>query len=245
MYEPRKYRELMEGGRFFSHNVIVEETDLWIGLGKSRADSKKINELEKFIINLRKEIKDYILDFPSFYKSHKPLDIHPSDSESIRQMKKAAILANTGPMASVAGLFAWKVLTYLEQFYPDEEIIVENGGDIYIKVENNIVINPFPAQNKFFSGLGLNLDANENYLSICSSSGLFGHSFSYGKADLVTVISKNACLADAWATSIANKIKTVDDVDKVCRDLPAGILAVLAIKDDRMGYKGPFKFVRT
>lgn len=244
MYEPRKYRDLMEGSRFFSFNIIVEETDLWIGLGNSNLNDGEKEIIRKYIIQLRKELEEYIQCYPSFQESHSPVETLKSDPESILMMKKAAILAGTGPMATVAGFFAEKVLRYLDGIFPQDEIIVENGGDLYLKIENSMIINPFPAQNNLFSNLGLIVDAGERYLSICSSSGVFGHSFSYGKADLVTVISKDACLADAWATSLANKIKNVEDVEKVCQELPAGVMAVLGIKDDRMGYKGPYKFVR-
>jgi ApbE superfamily uncharacterized protein (UPF0280 family) len=244
-YEPRKYRELMGRGRFSSFTVVIEETDLWIGLGKSVLDFEKRNVLEKFIKSLRSELKEYSLAYPEFYKSHEPLQILEKDSENIILMKRAASEAGTGPMAAVAGFFAMKCLELLEDFFSDEEIIVENGGDLYFKLEKGIIINPFQVQNKNFTNLALEIDSPEKYLSVCSSSGVFGHSFSYGKADLVTVISKDACLADAWATSLANRIQVSEDIESICRELPRGITAVLAIKDEMLGYKGPYSFVRS
>lgn len=243
MYEPRKYRDLMADGRFRPSHVAVGETDLWIGLDRSVMAEETKNKLAGFIKSLRKEIKDYIFQFPLFYESHTPVPVLEDDPESIKLMKEAGILAGTGPMAAIAGLVAMRSLEYLESFYPKDEIIIENGGDIYLKIREEMVLNPLPVSNRHFKDLAIKIPAADPYLSVCSSSGQFGHSFSYGEADLVTAFSKDACIADTWATAIANKVRNKEDIERLCRDLPEGLKAILLIKDDRLGYRGPYKFV--
>jgi hypothetical protein len=81
-------------------------------------------------------------------------------------------------------------------------------------------------------------------LGVASSSGKFGHSFSYGKADLVTVISEDPCLADAFATAIANKIHSKEDAEKMVNEVPKGVIALFCVMDNRLYYKGPFEFVQ-
>jgi ApbE superfamily uncharacterized protein (UPF0280 family) len=44
-------------------------------------------------------------------------------------------------------------------------------------------------------------------MGICSSSGAFGHSLSFGKADIVTIISENVITADLFATGVCNKLR--------------------------------------
>ncbi|MBE0653473.1 MAG: UPF0280 family protein [Bacteroidales bacterium] len=243
MYEPRLYREQMEKGRFNSIRIAEGETDLWIGVNPGFPNEKVRLELNQFIIELRSVLEEYINSFPEFLHSHNPMDILDGDPELIRKMKTAGIASGTGPMASVAGTFAMFAGKYLQQIMPCHEFIVENGGDIFMKIEEEICISPFIQENELFKNMVLKITPGENYLSVCSSSGTFGHSFSYGKADLVTVISPDASLADAWATSLANRIQDKEDVGKVAAILPENIFAVLAVKDDKMAYRGRYSFL--
>ena len=242
MYEPRLYRNGMGKGRFRSFRIAIAETDLWIGMNPDLPGEKEKQKLKKYITDLRRQLEEYIALYPAFLESHIPLNVLHSDPEFIRKMKLAGIASSTGPMAAVAGAFAMLAGKFLEQIFPCREFIIENGGDIFMKIEEEIRIQPFIKGQEVFHGLALKITAEEKYLSVCSSSGTFGHSFSYGKADLVTVISQDAMLADAWATSLANQIHIKEDVQRVTEVLPENIQAVLAVKDNKMGYKGPFLF---
>ncbi len=244
MYEPRTYRRQMENGRFSSFTLREEETDLWIGVN----DQTNFNEIRKSaktcVSDLRKVLKDYIDVNPDFLSSHKALAFDDNEPAIIKEMKIAAIGANTGPMAAVAGITAMNTLINLDEKFNIGEIVIENGGDIAIKIEDPIVVDPFAGKNKYFGNLGIEISNFKEKLAICSSSGIFGHSLSYGKADLVVTVSRNAALADAWATSLANDIQIKRDVEKVTRILPSEIIAVMAVKDDKMAYRGPFSLVR-
>lgn len=239
-FELRKYREKMGGGRFQPLLVRVDESDLWLGISNCRNPGIFKEKIINFVYELRRSIQNYIDNNPDFKDSHIPLPVSDEDDKSIKEMKLAAIAANTGPMAAIAGHIAACTLKYMESLFPESEIIVENGGDVFMKIYEDIVISPFAGNNQCFSEFGFCIDSGYKYLSICASSGRFGHSFSYGKADLVAVFSKNACLADAFATSLANKIQNRDDVDKIAETLPENILGILAVKEDKMAYNGPF-----
>lgn len=244
MYEPRTYRRQMENGRFTGFTLRDGETDLWIGI----SDQTNLKEIRRSAINcvsdLRKVLKNYVDDNPDFLRSHKPLALDDNEPTIIKEMKIAAMEANTGPMAAVAGIIAMNTLKNLDEKFNIGEIIIENGGDIAIKIENQIVVDPFAGKNKYFKNLGIEISNFKEKLAICSSSGIFGHSLSYGKADLVVAISRDAALADAWATSIANDIQIKEDVEKVTRILPSEIISVMAVKDDKMAYRGSFSMVR-
>jgi hypothetical protein len=77
-------------------------------------------------------------------------------------------------------------------------------------------------------------------MGICTSSGMFGHSFSFGKADAAVVLSENTALADAAATRFCNEIKTKNDINKTIElsQSIAGLEGVLLIKDDVLGVLG-------
>ncbi len=243
MYEPRVYRYAMQNGRFHFFTLQLEETDLWIGTGR------EINHiaqecLREYIKSLREQLKSYISLHNDFAVSHQPLKINDKDPEIIKMMKSSAISAGTGPMASVAGMVAQNTGLKIGEMFPGMEIIVENGGDIYMNIQDNIMINLFPAKNLYFRDLSMIITPLHEHLSVCSSSGIFGHSYSYGKADLVSVFAEDTCLADAWATSLANKVQDEEDVEKIITKIPGDLIGVLAVKNKKTAYKGPYRFVK-
>jgi ApbE superfamily uncharacterized protein (UPF0280 family) len=123
------------------------------------------------------------------------------------------------------------------------ELIIENGGDIFLSIKKDLILSVEAGDNKKFSSLGLNIPVAPGPLGICTSSGICGHSYSMGKADSVCVVSKSTCLADAWSTSIANKIITEEDVEKVLKNYDKDLLSVVAIKNDKIGISGIIELV--
>ncbi len=144
-------------------------------------------------------------------------------------------------MASVAGAMAEFVGSDLLPFSP--EIIVENGGDIYLKSLKERVVGIYAGKSPLTGRIGLVVRAEDTPLGICTSSGTVGHSLSYGRADAVVVLAKSATLADAAATAIGNLIVQSDDIPKgieFARGIN-GLSGVLIIKDDNLGLWGGVK----
>ena len=166
----------------------------------------------KLLTQIRGNIKKYIQIHPEFSESFSPITINRNAPAIIKQMSKASHSANVGPMAAVAGAIAEELGKGLSKY--TAELIIENGGDIFIKVKRQIVIGLWCYNNEIKNNLGILLDKKRGQYSICTSSGTLGHSFSYGKADATTVIAKNAALADAWATRLGNEIKSQKDIKK-------------------------------
>jgi hypothetical protein len=87
-----------------------------------------------------------------------------------------------------------------------DEIIVENGGDIYLKSNKPRHVLIYAGRSKLSEKLAIKLPISNKPYGICTSSGTVGHSFSFGKADAVVIVSHSPTLSDAWATKVANKI---------------------------------------
>lgn len=125
------------------------------------------------------------------------------------------------PMAAVAGAFADEVARFLAD-RGATRVIVNNGGDIALHLAPGESINV---------GLKSSLTGNRctHLFSIdgasgcrgIATSGLGGRGFTMGIASAVTVLAEKGALADACATSIANKTN-VDDPD--VKRLPAILL---------------------
>jgi len=121
---------------------------------------------------------------------------------------------------------------------------VENGGDIFIKSNKVRKVSIFAGSSPFSQRIILKIEAKENYIGICTSSGMVGPSLSFGKADAVTVISDSVLLADAAATAVGNIVKTQKDVKQglIYAQKIQGVKGVVIIKDDKIGLWGDINF---
>lgn len=238
--EPRTYRHWVEGKDLAAFTVTVGETDLYI-----RAAGNLQRKARRLTLKYREQLESYIARHPDFQISLEPLPVPHTAPEIVLKMIEAGQAAGVGPMAAVAGAVAEYVGTGLLEFSP--EVIVENGGDIFISSRSKRVIGIYAGASPLTGQLGLEIAAEETPLGICTSSGTVGHSLSYGKADAVVVLAPSTALADAAATAIGNRVKTEDDIDTAIessREI-AGLKGVVIIKDERIGIRGDIRLCRT
>ena len=194
MYQPRTYRHWVKDKGLVSFNVAVKETDLYV-----RALSNLKSKTRKLVLKYRDLLERYIERHPVFLTSLEPLPLSDDAPLMVKAMLAAASKAGVGPMASVAGAITEFVGNELANFSP--EVIIENGGDIYLKSLEKRVIGIYAGKSPLTGQIGLEINGEDTPLGICTSSGTVGHSLSYGKADAVVVLSPSATLADAAATA--------------------------------------------
>lgn len=183
-------------------------------------------------------LENHISEFPEFGTSLKALAAPAKCHDFIMNMYKAAASAGVGPMAAVAGTFSFESSRpFLSEA---DEIIVENGGDIFLKLSTPIVLGIYAGDSPLSGKLGMEILPEDTPLAVCSSSGKMGHSLSLGNCDLATVISENAALADCAATKAANLVKTEEDLEPAAEEIISipGIRAVMLIKNDKTALAG-------
>ena len=240
MYEPRTYRHWIKDQDLISFNIVINETDLYI-----RASTNLREKAHKLVSKYRGALEGYIKQHPQFLTSLEPIAVGEHAPPIIKEMAKATERVGVGPMASVAGAVAEFVGNDLLAFSP--EIIVENGGDIYLKSSRKRIIGIYAAKSPLTGKIGLEINAQDTPLGICTSSGTVGHSLSYGKADAVIAISKSATLADAAATAIGNLIVQPADIPdgiELAKSIK-GLKGVIIIEGDKMGLWGEVKISPT
>jgi len=239
----RRYRSLHTTGNLRYFNVQVKDSDLAIGVNSDSYTDSLIPLCRKELVKLRSELEDYIVRQPEFKLSFVPIVLLPEAPKIAVQMAEAAWKAGTGPMAAVAGAFAQVIGERLHERVND--VIVENGGDIYINSSRERTVAIYAGKSKFSYKIGLILSAEETPLGICTSSGTVGPSISYGKADAIVVKSNSAALADAVATQAGNLVKTEDDLVKAIKYAGNidGIKGIIAIKSDKMAVWGEMEIV--
>lgn len=237
-YEPRTYRHRLLDDDFVSFQVQVKETDLWIKARKDLAD-----EARDLIIRYRYQIEQYISLHPEFFHSLTPLPEDPWAPPIIQAMLQAAQEAGVGPMAAVAGAIAEFIGKDLLRKSP--EVIVENGGDLFLSTRQAIKVGIFAGRSPFSFRLALQIPSRKEGWGLCTSSGTVGPSLSLGIADAVCVLSPSASLADAAATAIGNWVKTPGDIlegierAQTIRDLSG----VLIICGEKLGVWGEMELI--
>ncbi|WP_456432360.1 UPF0280 family protein [Thermosulfuriphilus sp.] len=231
----RFYRGWIQRPDLVSFRVIVKETDLFI-----LAERELTSQITGVVIRLRGQIEAYIRENPVFLKTLLPLPEDPLAPPVVRNMLKAAQAAGVGPMAAVAGAIAEAVAREAIEEGWTQEILVENGGDCFLNGRREAVVAIYAGSSPFTGRLGLRIPADLMPLSVCTSSGRIGHSLSLGQAEAVTVLAKEAALADAAATAIGNLVRKTADIPKILEEslnIP-GLLGVVVIVGDRIGARG-------
>ncbi|MCD6585299.1 MAG: UPF0280 family protein [Desulfobacteraceae bacterium] len=238
MYEKRTYRDLINVGDLVAFGVSVKETDLWIC-----ADQVLESQAKEHVFKIRGYIESYIQSYPGFLKTLVPWVVDDLSPLIVREMAEAGIRASVGPMAAVAGAVAESVGKAL--LVVSNEIIVENGGDIFIKLNRPFTYSVFAGKSPLSMRFGIRLDSGGTPVAVCTSSATIGHSFSAGKADAVCVVSHSCAAADAAATSICNQVTSEKEIQRAI-DFGKridGVSAIVVIAGEKMGIWGNAEIV--
>lgn len=236
----RTYRSLVTSNdRLQTFRVAVKETDLLI-----RAESPLVKEARDLILKHRLPLERYARDHPAFIRSFAPLADDRLAPAIVQAMIQAGRKAGVGPMAAVAGAVAERVGKDLLNY--SREVIVENGGDVFIRSYSPVNVAIFAGPSPLTYKIGVRIRCKDAPLAVCTSSGTVGHSVSFGKADAVVVISGSTPLADAAATSIANAVskKSAVGVGIEKGKKIDGVLGIVVIVDDKLGLWGEVDLVK-
>lgn len=222
-YMKRFYRDWTRAKELYPTHIVAKETDLLIFTNKPL----KSGFAEERIRAYRWDIENYINRDHRFLTALKPIPVEMNASPIVKDMAEQSKKANVGPMSTVAGAIAESLGNdLLKAGYKD--VIVENGGDIFLKTRKTRKVGVYVGRSKLWSKLQLEIKPKNTPLGICTSSGTLGHSLSFGCADSVVIISKSASLADAVATATANRINSKDDLQRAL-DFARSVKGVLGV----------------
>jgi len=240
-YQKRTYRHNINAQGLVSSHVSFKETDLYI-MASREVEQQALDLVHQY----RNQLENYIAGRSEFLTSLVPIDSDPLAPPIAKQMLQAANSADVGPMAAVAGAIAEYVGFGLLD-YGIDEIIVENGGDIFIKRNKECISSIFAGQSPLNQKTGIRIPAGQMPVGVCTSSGTVGHSLSLGMADSVTVLAPSAALADAAATRLGNEVSgagkdKINDVLAVAQTIP-GLFGVVIISGKHLGAWGEVDLV--
>jgi ApbE superfamily uncharacterized protein (UPF0280 family) len=236
--EPRFYRHWIKDSDLVSFEVAVKQTDLFI---RSRRNLR--NKTLDSVLKHRGSLEAYIEHYPLFLTTLDPYQAEAEAPAIVKEMARVSQLTGVGPMAAVAGAIAEAVGRDLLAFSP--EVIVENGGDIFLKISKKRLVGIYAGQSAFTKKIALEIMPQETPLGICTSSGTVGHSLSLGGADAVIALASSAALADAAATALGNIVKEADDIPEAIDKAQSveGLRSVVIIVGDKIGVWGKVRIV--
>lgn len=149
-----------------------------------------------------------VTELPYLRRALRPDAALPSGPVA-RRMTRAALACAGGqfvtPMIAVAGAVADEVLATICDAVPLTRAYVNNGGDISVHLKNGAgfsvaMANP---RGQVLGTVRFNADSR---IGGIATSGTAGRSLSFGIAESVTVLARDAATADAAATLISNAV---------------------------------------
>lgn len=236
-YQKRTYRQLVRSG-LATAQVTVQETDLSI-----HADCISVEEVKEALFAQRGYLEAYIRNHPQFVDSMSPLKDDPLAPLIVRRMIRAGRTAGVGPMAAVAGAISEQV--GLQLCRTNDQVIVENGGDIFFKITKPITVAIYAGPSPLSLKVGLRLAPDETIQAVCTSSASVGHSISHGQADAVCILGDECALADAVATATGNRVGNAGDISTAIQwaRRVEGVKGILIIVGDKLGAWGQVALV--
>jgi len=234
----RTYRNFTGIDDLVQFNVVVEETDLQIYA--SRPLQKITRDL---ILKHRGFIEKYIAIYPEFLKTFVPWHLDDFAPQIVGKMIDAGRKAGVGPMAAVAGAVAEFVGMDLLSY--TDEVVVENGGDIFFKTNRLLSVGVYAAGSPLSLKMGLRIDSRDKPVGVCTSSGTVGHSLSFGKADAVCIVSDSCPLADAAATAVGNRVREKKEIQDAIDfgKMIEGVMGIVVIIGENAGFWGDVEVI--
>lgn len=227
----QNYRVLAQSKDLYCFRLHLGQSDLMV------ACDRDLRELAARSLRAhRRSLEQYITQNPFFGRALVPLAQDPQAPPIIQAMLEAAAATGVGPMAAVAGAIAQFVGHDLLPH--SRELIIENGGDLFVASQQRRELAVL-AEESYLQCLTFSLEPNGSPRGVCTSSGVLGHSLSFGKADAVTVIAPSAILADAAATAICNMVQSSADIPAaLAQGQRLGAQGVIVLTRDHLGAWG-------
>ena len=238
MNQERTYRNLVNTEKLLAFRVVVQETDLLV-----HAEKELENETRDLVLEHRGYVESYIKSHPEFAAAMTPWRLDGPTPMIIADMVRASENAGVGPMAAIAGAVAEH--TGLGLLRLTDRVIVENGGDVFIKTDVPLTVAIFAGDSPLSLRIGIRLSGRPAPQAVCTSSGTIGHSLSLGRSDAVCVVADSCTMADAAATAIGNLVRSSADIEEAIAKgkVIENIRGIIIIVGEKIGIWGDLELV--
>jgi uncharacterized protein len=192
IYERKNYRNKIPLAQSVSFDVEVRETNLHI-----QAHGDLSAKAKDSVFRYRYQIEEYLRQHPAFRETSVPIQIYASAPEIVRYTDLSSRCTGVAPMSCLGGAIADFVGRDLSA--DSANIIVSSGGDSFIKSVYPLEVRIYAEGSPIHDHLILALPAYKSCFGI--STYVPGKGF-----HSVTVISRSACWASAFAADIGMRL---------------------------------------
>lgn len=169
-YIDRTYRKHFRQARWSYFTIAYKETDLCIGVDRGSWQPEIPVCAERFGPGITDGYGPLDRFTPGLCPALTPFQASGDAPGIFKEMSRVTQTSGIGPMSAVAGAVALKVGENLKKRFGIKEVIVENGGDIYADLCQDMDISVFAGSSPLSEKVGLHIEAAYAPLGICTSS---------------------------------------------------------------------------
>lgn len=199
-------KQLQDNRIFINYGPIQMAIDTYTN-GERNIDIA--NKVAEYVVSHFEEVVSFIPNLKDMKFFKEPSNEYPTVMNKMIIAVEKVEDNHLNTLAAVAGSFSEVALEKALELGA-HRVIINNGGDIALKdiLDNAIKVGiPINKTNKI---LTVDIDESTDITGVCTS-GLGGRSFTKGIATSVVVMAKQASIADACATHLANMVNVEDD----------------------------------
>jgi uncharacterized protein len=201
IYERKNYRNRTSFAQAVSFEVEVRETKLYI-----QAESDLSARAKDSVFRYRYQIEEYLRQHPAFRETTSPIQIFAVAPEIVRYTDLSSRVTGVAPMTCISGAIADFVGRDLGS--ETTNIIVASGGDAYVRCSFPLEVHLYAEGSPLHEKLVLMLPAFKRPVGI--STYVPGRGI-----HAVTVISRSACWASAFARDMGERLLKGDRLGAV------------------------------
>lgn len=201
IYERKNYRNRISFAQAVSFEVEVRETKLQI-----QAESDLGARAKDSVFRYRYQIEEYLRQHPAFRETTSPIQIFAVAPEIVRYTDLSSRVTGVAPMTCISGAIADFVGRDLGN--ETNNIIVSSGGDAYVRCSFPLEIYLYAEGSPLHEKLVVRLPALKFPVGI--STYVPGRGI-----HAVTVISRSACWASAFARDMGERLLKGDRLGAV------------------------------
>ncbi len=192
IYERKNYRNRIPLAQSVSFEVEVRETNLHI-----QTHSDLNAKAKDSVFRYRYQIEEYLRQHPAFRETPAPIQIYASAPEIVRYSDLSSRQTGIAPMSCMGGAIADFVGRDLAE--DSANFVVASGGDAFIRSSIPLDVYLYAQGSPLHERLVLSLPMFKKCFGVST--------FVPGKGvQSVTVVSRSACWACAFATDIGTRI---------------------------------------
>ncbi len=201
IYERKNYRNQISFAQAVSFEVEVRETKLFI-----QAESDLSARAKDSVFRYRYQIEEYLRQHPAFRETTSPIQIFAVAPEIVRYTDLSSRVTGVAPMTCISGAIADFVGRDMGS--ETNNVIVSSGGDAYVRCTFPLEVYLYAEGSPLHEKLVVMLPAFKRPVGI--STYVPGRGI-----HAVTVISRSACWASAFARDMGERLLKGDRLGAV------------------------------